>query len=490
MLSVSIGAWADPTTFGTGNSTYEVEADGSYTITVKNASDLSAFIYGTWPWISATKINLKLDGITMQSLCEVDQLYNLTQGTSVTTIDVTDLSTTDLDYLKDNWNSVPYNFKQNFDNLVVPSSYASDFVATGKNVFAASGGTLTAYIANVNNVNWSDVRGSCATLKLPGTISTALDLGNVTGFTTVNLTEATISANVSLNEDVVTKVHVASDDVKTYIKKKDGSTAFDDSKIEVPFNPVQTVTGGSIQTQIEAYLAGYTSNSVADFTSLTVTGTLTSADVTYLSSFTGLATLDLTGTTFGTGVTKASVQAAVPNTTTVLYPTAYTVSGCDVTIDMGKALGDDLATLLAAAKADVVAGGNSNICTLTVTGEVTDNDLIALGGTNMTGATRIDLSGATLASGASIGSIKLPSSLEQLVLPEDQTVDVGLASKLAAATNLWYAYSPSSDSQKPAASSTASFDETKNLIADYVWVNKAGGLAQAFTNEELLRNSY
>lgn len=172
----------------------------------------------------------------------------------------------------------------------------------------------------------------------------------------------------------------------------------------------------------------------------------------------------------------------------------YTVSGCNVIINMAKAeAGKTFAQVVAEAKAAMTAADatQTNICSLTVQyAGMTNADLAVLGDADVAGATRIDLSGVTLASGASIDNIQLPSSLQQLVLPEDQTVSGTLATKLAAVTNLWYAYSPSSDSQKPAASSTASFDETRNLIADYVWVNKAGGLAQAFINEAQLRNSY
>lgn len=172
----------------------------------------------------------------------------------------------------------------------------------------------------------------------------------------------------------------------------------------------------------------------------------------------------------------------------------YIVSGCNVIIQMDKvASGQTLADQIALAKAQVGA----SICTLTVTGEINDNDLIALGGTNMTGATRIDLSGATLASGVNLDYLQIPSSLESLVLPKDQTFSVGLKSKLTAATNLKYAYTPSSDCTATGPNqadennqSTYKYDDSQNTIADYVWVNKAGGLAEALENEEQLRNSF
>ena len=151
----------------------------------------------------------------------------------------------------------------------------------------------------------------------------------------------------------------------------------------------------------------------------------------------------------------------------------YTVSGCDVVINMAKAEArQTLDDLIDSAKVAVIAGGESGICTLTVQGELTNNDLIALRGSNMTGATRIDLSGATLGSGVTIDNLQIPASLQSLILPKAQTVSVGLASKLAAAANLDYAVSPTSSDQN-----------ASQAVADYIWVNKAGGLNTAITTE-------
>lgn len=212
--------------------------------------------------------------------------------------------------------------------------------------------------------------------------------------------------------------------------------------------------------------------------------------------------VDKNSSEFTTG--KAAVESAVGNSYTVteIVPPSndpYTVDGCNVSINMNKAGGKSFSTLLSEAKAAMTAADatQTHICTLIVTGPVTNNDLIALGGTNMTGATRIDLSGATLGSGVTIDNIQLPATLEQLVLPKDQMFSVGLKSKLTAATNLNYAYTPSSDCTATGPNqadesdpTTYKYDDTKNTIADYVWVNKADGLKQAFENEEQLRNSF
>ena len=164
----------------------------------------------------------------------------------------------------------------------------------------------------------------------------------------------------------------------------------------------------------------------------------------------------------------------------------YTVNGCTVTINMAKAEeGQTLADLIALAKTAMTTADptQTNICTLTVQGELTNNDLIALGGANMTGATRIDLSDITMGTGVTIDNIQLPASLTSLILPKGLTVSVGLKSKLTAATNLKYAYSPSTGTKG------VSPDTETISVADYVWVNSTGGLDLALTNEATLNDS-
>lgn len=176
---------------------------------------------------------------------------------------------------------------------------------------------------------------------------------------------------------------------------------------------------------------------------------------------------------------KEAVEAALVNAGYELKQAALTVDGCAVTVNMnGAEAGQTLANLIATAKAAVIAGGQTGICTLIVTGPVTNNDLVALGGTNMTGATRIDLSDATMGTGVTIDNLKIPASLVSLVLPKGQTVSVSLASKLTAATNLKYAYSPTSSSSRTVA---------EQFSPDYVYVLIPGSLSTAVSNEEGLR---
>ena len=161
---------------------------------------------------------------------------------------------------------------------------------------------------------------------------------------------------------------------------------------------------------------------------------------------------------------------------TVTTNDPYTVSGCNVIINMAKAeAGKTFAQVVAEAKAAMTAADatQTSICSLTVQyAGMTNADLAVLGDADVAGATRIDLSGVTLASGASIDNIQLPSSLTSLALPKDKTVSTALSARMTAITGLMYAYSPSSSTQ-----------DASQAIADYIWVNKAGGLAQALTNE-------
>lgn len=117
----------------------------------------------------------------------------------------------------------------------------------------------------------------------------------------------------------------------------------------------------------------------------------------------------------------------------------------------------------------------THICTLTVQGEVTNDDLEALGGTNMTGATRIDLSGATIASGSSIDNILVPTTLVSLVLPPNNIVSSTLANTLKDLNDFEYVYSNSSDNG--ATSPT------------YVWIAATGVMSHVFANESSLRSS-
>lgn len=505
MLTTTLGAWADGNgTFGTRTggdetplSTWNLSG-GTLTITLNATDDLKQENWGYGndsgtPWTNSEVNKVVFNMAPGVTSVNANILYLFSEVLpNAKTLDLSNLSVEQVAALNtvDNLgrNNV-FPATGHITSVIVHNDQFSTFTPAGGsyNILSVLGSTLKAKLSSDANypVDWTNAKGSSTEL--------AVISGTQTNFSSVPFENFDFTALSPISSDITvpanSHVKVDSPADKGHIKGTDASN------VEVYFDGNLTVAGDGIGTKITTALSPYGA-SLGDIVKLTVTGTLTSADVTWLntsrSSLTVLATLDLTGvSSFGDGVTKENIRAAVPNTTTVLYPAPYTITnGCTVTINMDNVLDEDMSSILIEAVAAVKAGGQNNICTLIVNGNITNLDLAALADASMTDATRIDLSGATLASGATIENIRIPASLQQLVLPKDMTMSAGLATKLAAAANLWYAYSPSSDSQNPAPNQESSFDEAQNLIADYVWVNKAGGLAQAFTNETKLRNSY
>lgn len=178
------------------------------------------------------------------------------------------------------------------------------------------------------------------------------------------------------------------------------------------------------------------------------------------------ASYSISGTTPTSGVTVTWATPAIP----IEY------NGCEVTFNLASRGSKTMAELLSTAK---TALGGTQMCTIIVTGEMSTTDLGALNGSDASGVTRIDMSEAKLADGANINSLNIPTSLTSLVLPAGNTVDATLATKLLTATELKYAYSPTTDNQ------TAN----EQFVADYVWLVRSGGLAEAITNEAKLKTA-
>ncbi len=173
------------------------------------------------------------------------------------------------------------------------------------------------------------------------------------------------------------------------------------------------------------------------------------------------------------------------------------ITGCNVTIDMNEANGKSLATLISEAKAEVDKTIPTGICSLTINGPLSADDITALNtamgtGEDLASITTLNLGGATGMAQTAVDALAIPETLTRLTIPADRIVDGSLKTTLATSKfdNLTYVYSPSSDSQKPGKDQESLFDRTKNLVADYVWVNRQNALPTAFTNEEQLRNSY
>lgn len=255
---------------------------------------------------------------------------------------------------------------------------------------------------------------------------------------------------------------------------------------------------GEYASVSDALTALSTTLSSSDVQHVKVTGALSTADLGNIHSLgSNVKTIDLSEATLANGAAWTDLTGDFSNAG-VLLPTGATpgtTTNANIFIINGNFL---TATKNVAETFDAELSffsettGKALLTTSSTTAIISgvlDNTALA-NISSLTEYTRIDLSGATIATGASIDNLQIPSALEQLVLPKDQTVSSTLATTLAAANNLWYAYSPSSDCSATGPNQTDSYDGTKNTIADYVWVVKADGLAKAFTNEEQLRNSF
>lgn len=692
-VCASIGAWADGnsgyfTNNGTASATSEGasswEYDGYFTLTITLAnpdhlSSLSAWQYSSsqTPWAaynsSIKKIVFETTSIDVNYPNDFFYIFNIAE-----TFDFSSLNASQIANL--------YNSQNNFNhwsitsvlkNVIVPEG--SSAAPNGYNTLILSDGIVSGYFTKgVSEIDWDVLNGTYTTLKWKDNVTSAITVSSTaltnlpSSITTLDFTEVSVGATVTVSSPITT-VYVANEASKNNIS---GVTA------TIPFTGVVTVAGSPLQTNIESYLAGYTGKTKDDITTLNVTGTLSSADITYLSTMSGLTTLNLSAATGDvtnlasntvTTLTLPSTATALPNNIATNLPnlassiyvynydatanynqgelisldayipasgtfssliaglksktvgengsfewksgsatvkisgslnssdinvlneqfkncgtldlsgaTGVTISdlstagghyvvklpagsdipttlpdniwnrgggnaemiiyslssdgqtiniwsnkdgtianaitgdnaiagytgiqyalikgktgnnftndinalashkiglakdpivtnGCEVTINRAFSSAT-MTELLADAK---TALGETTICTIVVVGQLSDTDLAALGGTSAEGATRIDMSGATLASGASVTSLTIPVSLQQLVLPPGQTVKgTALQTTLSSNSNLVYAYSPTTDAGA--------------TVADYVWANKGGGLNAALKAEGALHSS-
>ena len=172
-------------------------------------------------------------------------------------------------------------------------------------------------------------------------------------------------------------------------------------------------------------------------------------------------------------VTTNNVPAA--NVTKTPTKDAIEYDDCTITINRDYTT-DSMATLLQTAH-DYLAGLTPAVtmCTIKIVGTVNNTDLSSLNNTSATGATRIDLSDATLATGASVGDIQVPTTLVSLVLPPGNEVSSTLATTLSSASNFEYVYSNSTDNGE--------------TTPTYVWIAKTGVMAHVFANESSLTSA-
>ena len=685
-VCASVGAWAEGdsgyfTNNGTASATSEGasswEYDGASTLTITLASsshlsELSAWNYSntSTPWASHNSdikkiiFNTSSADVTFPNDCFY--VFNIAE-----TFDFSSLNASQISSLYNSQSNFSHgNITNVLKNVIVPEGSAA--APNGYNTLMLSDGIVSGYFTKgLSEIDWNVLNGTYTTLKWKDNVTSAITVSSTaltnlpSSITTLDFTEVSVGATVTVSSPITT-VYVANEASKNNIS---GVTA------TIPFTGVVTAPGSSLQTNIESYLAGFTGKTKDDITTLNVTGTLSSDDITYLSTMTGLTTLNLSAATGDvtnlasntvTTLTLPSTATALPNNIATnlpylassIYVYSYDsqngltsldafvasagglssmvadlksnigttnslawscnsgtikVSGLlnssDVTVlneeflnchtlDLSGATGikisdltttgghyvvklpagseipstladniwnkgggsanmiiyslssdgqtisiwsNNVGTIAEAIKGNnAIAGytgvqyalikgktgndftndinalasyniglakdpivtngcevtinrafssatmtelladartalGETTICTIVVTGQLSDTDLAALGGTDATGATRIDMSGATLASGASVNDIQVPASLVSLVLPKGCQVTSGLETTLTSLTYFEYVYSETTDNGA--------------TVPNYVWIAKTGVMSHVFANESSLVSS-
>lgn len=217
----------------------------------------------------------------------------------------------------------------------------------------------------------------------------------------------------------------------------------------------------------------------SDAETLKIIGNLDAIDLS--SHVSGITLIDLNGVTGGSGtITVPDVDGL-----TVICPTQAIYSRVAISDNPGSPKTKVLSTEITSSTVDdlttkvaTLTAAGVKPAKITYTGELTSALLTSFGGTAYSEVTRIDLGEATLASGAAVTDLSLPSTLQELVLPKGQTVSGDLQMRAASCSDLWYIYSPTSSSERTRAN---------QMVADYVWVNKSGGLSVAMNKESGLR---
>lgn len=333
----------------------------------------------------------------------------------------------------------------------------------------------TVVTGSLTEAVWTEIMANKGGWNTQAANGQVIDLKGVTGLTTSELLNVGMFSSINGTNNTNYIILPTDSDVPTALQTKSNTTPSFDNWDSLKYFIIPQTDGSC-----KVVIVDLDGQSISDYTTSIISHLVLGTSIKKVEVL-AITNDDQNSATIAD---KEAVEAALVNAGYELKQAALTVDGCAVTVNMnGAEAGQTLANLIATAKAAVIAGGETGICTLIVTGPVTNNDLIALGGTNMTGATRIDLSNATLGSGVTIENILLPTSLTSLILPKGLTVSVGLKSKLTAATNLKYAYSPSTGT-------TGVSPDTETIsVADYVWVNSTGGLDLALTNEATLNDS-
>lgn len=479
-------------TGGSVQSNVETALDGKAASKVKSLTITS----GTLTTADVTYITGTLTGMTALDLSgatlSVSQLIDILEGSSASvTVNSANITgwadatgeyitaamqekltgLTASDFVANLTNATP-NYVVDGSALVVTGTIAAGDLTTIKGKLDDNSSLTTLDVSNCTNssgnvnITDSNLSTNVATVSLPGneyityngTQATALENGALTIAIGNGSGEyASISSALS---DTNLSALLNSGDVKHVVVTGELSAA----DLGDVHNIGNTYTG-----KVESIdLSGITKASAAEWSS--ITGSFGNANV-LLPQGTGITTLT-DGNLFTVNNNVLTAKEVV--TSTFADGVEYFSQKKNASIVVANLSGTSASTLLALSPVTAVLSESNG--RITPTGEVTSDVLSAMN--SITSATSFDFSEATFASGLSINDLTIPSSLTSLVLPNSfTTISDALRSKFAAASNLKYAYSPTSQNQTKAEQTTS---------PDLVWVNQPGGLNQAMINETKL----
>lgn len=219
----------------------------------------------------------------------------------------------------------------------------------------------------------------------------------------------------------------------------------------------------------------------SDYTKLKIMNEVGAIDLT--SVLPADKTLDLTSiTTASNGSNTITVKSGT-NVVCLTSGVAYRVDGATPTIvnPVVSCKASELITKLGNLNAAGVTPTSVTIKDEDAGTDVIINSEVMTALNGCTSLIRINLQDATL-SGVTVANIAIPSTLECLTLPKSTDPKASfdaMKTNITGKTALYYVYAPYSGTQGES-----------QIVADYVWVNKPGGLSKAFDEQTRLLSAW
>lgn len=268
---------------------------------------------------------------------------------------------------------------------------------------------------------------------------------------------------------------------KTKVHNPYGTTAYTDVNYYTVSGTTITANINNTSDLCNLNLISTTSNSTLKLDN-DIAGTIDLSEVASSTNST-VETIDLTNvTTTGTTATNPITVASNVKVVCLTDGVKARVSGTDdITVV------DPVISCKASQLSEELPKRLDNGITPTSITIIKDNEnpannvLTDLSQFNIEGLEYLSLQGATL-SGININTLPIPSTLQALTLPKSEDPKASfdaMKTNIEGKTALYYVYAPYSGTQ-----------DKDQMVADYVWVNKPGGLAKAFDDQTRLLSAW